>query len=139
MHEAKQEDEAANAVRKQLDDDLKLEMSAKIDRRRIETDSEIRSELCESNKLSRFEIVEAKQKHEAAKAVRKQLDDELVLESIAEVDRKIVAEVDKRAAKKAKEKKIEKAKAERIEEEAEAMLRKELIDAIAPTHHASRL
>ena len=56
-------------------------MSAEVDRRR--------SELRESNELIRYEKVEAKQKDEVAKAVRKQLNDELKLDSMAEVDRRI--------------------------------------------------
>ena len=50
----------------------KLDLSAEVDRRR--------SELRESNELSHYEIVEAKQKNDEELAVRKQLDDELKIE-----------------------------------------------------------
>ena len=96
-------------------------MSAEVDRRRIETDAEIISELRESNLLSRCEIVEAKQNAWAEKSVMKQLiieakrkavaeisvvkqlDDELRLESIAEVDRKRVVEAKVKMLEKAKD------------------------------------
>ena len=62
----------------------RVKTSAEIDRRRLD--------LRESNELSRSVIVEAKQKDETVKAIRKQLDDKFRLESIAEVNRKRVAE-----------------------------------------------
>ena len=72
-------------LERKLDDDVKLKMSVEVDRRRVEIDAEIRSEMRESNELSRYEKVEANRKDEAAKAVGKQLNDELKLESMAEV------------------------------------------------------
>ena len=65
--ESKQKDEAAKAVRNQLDDELELEMSAEVDRRR--------SEMRESNELNRCERVEAMQKNEIVQHARKKLDD----------------------------------------------------------------
>ena len=67
-------------------------MSAEVDRRR--------SDLCESNELSHYEKFEAKKKDEAAKAVRKKINDELQLELMAEVDRKRVTKVDKKRREK---------------------------------------
>ena len=64
--------------------------SAEVDRRRVDIDAERRYELRESNELSRHEKVEAKQKDEASKSVRKQLDDDLKIQISAEVDRRRV-------------------------------------------------
>ena len=62
----------------QDNDNYNKKWSAEVGRRR--------PELHESNETSRYEKVEAKQKDEAAKAVRKQINDELKIESIAKVD-----------------------------------------------------
>ena len=64
-------------------------MSAEVNRRRVETCALIRSELCESNELSRYERVEGKKKHDSSLSVRMQLNGELKLELSSEVDRKI--------------------------------------------------
>ena len=90
-----------------------LLFSAEVDKRRSETKVAMRNELLEqkfelnvlssevdrkrvdSNELGRYEKVEAKQKDEAAKAIRTQLYDEFQLELMALVDVKRVAEVDK--------------------------------------------
>ena len=91
-------------------------MNSEFDRRKVETYAGIISELRESSELSHCEIVEAKEKDETAKAVRKQLDNELKLELMAEVDRKIVSEVDKKQRAKIKNQ-IEKSREKMIEEE----------------------
>ena len=96
-------------------------MSVEADRRR--------SELRESNDLDRCEIVEAKQKYNATKAVKNKLDDELKLELMTDVDRKRVTEVDEKQREKVTNK-IDKSKENMIEEEVGTFLRKELIDAV---------
>ena len=68
--EAKKKRDSSKEVRKQLDDEIKLELSADIDRRKVETCVEITSDLHESNDFRCYERAKAKKKDEAAKAVR---------------------------------------------------------------------
>ena len=86
--ESKQKHDAAFVLRKKLNDEIKLELHAEFDRRRIETDAAIRSELRESNETNSHERVKATQKHEASLALRKKLYDEIKIEFSAEVKRR---------------------------------------------------
>ena len=88
ISEAKQKDKTTKAIIQQLDDDRKLDLSVEVDRRRVETDAEIRSELSESNEFRCYERYEVKQKDETAKSVRKKFHDDLKLEMSTEVDRR---------------------------------------------------
>ena len=75
---------------------MNLKLISQIDRRRLQKDTEIRSELREFNQLSHCEKAEAKHKDQVSKAFRKQVYNELKIELMVKVYRKRVAEVDKK-------------------------------------------
>ena len=64
-------------VIKKINDELKLELSAEVDRRRVETDVEIRNKLHESNELIRCKRSKSKQKNDTALVSKKQSNNEM--------------------------------------------------------------
>ena len=75
--EAKKKHDSASVVRNKLNDEMMIELSIEVDRKIVEIDTLIRSDLIESNELSLCKRDEGKQKHDASSAVRKKLNDDL--------------------------------------------------------------